>query len=663
MAEDIKLYKYFAEQVAKMGKIKRAWFTTFNLDISFFEKYILSALVGTPYKDLNTPYDYETINANLANEEESLDGEKTEVRVFYDYRMLRTEGRQKQTSVHLHPVEISKVSNLKQNKFKDGVFHPKVVLLESYNGEYWLMVSSANLSLGGWSNNREAFCAEYIKNAKIGRELGLFFESIAHSVKDFKNNALINKLLNGKFGAEDSNWRFLSSFSNETLIEHLNRTDSRLDLKVWSPYFGDDLPELITAIQEEYFGEIDIIPAINEHQKIRITENLYNECKAMNNLNFKQDKLPTAAKEAFVHAKVWLTPKTLAIGSWNMTRAGMNLSKKSNNNIEAGIVYDLTPKQYASIIASNPLDKLKSPSHYKEAELALEKEELLDKFNLSIDLVLDWEEQVLKLQYPTYTTLIKELDENDIIKLPGFGKQRISVLSDGKINFRNHAIQFLTDRFFEIENKQGKILYKGYIREIGLASRPISRFENIDDYLKGWVKERPEDKTELHRLAYSVSDEFSDDLGSQTKTILTASDQNAWFDSFYAFECILNCIQVARKMKVLSDRKMELKKIGRVLPGSLSELKLHLEKLIDLYKNDKALFTKSPLYLWFLVEKANYVFDCFNEAIVIADEQIVKIKNLNFEEVIDTKNLTKEEKGNLANWKRFVLRKIKNADH
>jgi hypothetical protein len=41
MAEGLKLYKHFIEQLSKLGPIKRAWFTTFNLEIGFFEKYIL----------------------------------------------------------------------------------------------------------------------------------------------------------------------------------------------------------------------------------------------------------------------------------------------------------------------------------------------------------------------------------------------------------------------------------------------------------------------------------------------------------------------------------------------------------------------------------------------------------------------------------------------
>ena len=39
MGEGVKLYRHFEQELLKIGKLKRAWFTTFNLDISFFEKY------------------------------------------------------------------------------------------------------------------------------------------------------------------------------------------------------------------------------------------------------------------------------------------------------------------------------------------------------------------------------------------------------------------------------------------------------------------------------------------------------------------------------------------------------------------------------------------------------------------------------------------------
>ena len=76
MAEVIKLYKHFTEQINKIGKPKRAWFTTFNLDIHFFEKYILSSLLGYSFKELKSPYEYEALNAHLANDQEALEDDK-----------------------------------------------------------------------------------------------------------------------------------------------------------------------------------------------------------------------------------------------------------------------------------------------------------------------------------------------------------------------------------------------------------------------------------------------------------------------------------------------------------------------------------------------------------------------------------------------------------
>ena len=73
MSEGIKLYKHFTEQLGNMGKVKRAWFTTFNLDISFFEKYILSSLQGVSYETIRSPLDYEALSVNLSNDEDVIE--------------------------------------------------------------------------------------------------------------------------------------------------------------------------------------------------------------------------------------------------------------------------------------------------------------------------------------------------------------------------------------------------------------------------------------------------------------------------------------------------------------------------------------------------------------------------------------------------------------
>ncbi len=72
-------------------------------------------------------------------------------------------------------------------------------------------------------------------------------------------------------GQNKSRWYFFSSFSPERFIDQINYSEDKLPLRVWSPYFADDLPKLIDNLQEDHFETIEIIPAKNEMQKIRIT--------------------------------------------------------------------------------------------------------------------------------------------------------------------------------------------------------------------------------------------------------------------------------------------------------------------------------------------------------------------------------------------------------
>lgn len=658
MAEGIKLYKHFVDQVEKMGKIKRAWFTTFNLDISFFEKYMLSALMGVSYVDLKSPYDYEALNINLVNDEESLDEEKMEVKVFYDYRALKVCGKPKQTSVHLHPIDIKQIKGLNPSlNFVDGVFHPKITLIETLAGEYWMMATSANLTFGGWAKNRESFFCEKVTDRHNARELREFFLNIISSIKDDGSNIIPPRIFGNTFPRETAKWHFFSSFNTGRFIDQINYSDAAISLRVWSPYFAEDLPELIETIQLEHFDSIEIIPAKNENQKIRITEVAYNDCIKDNTVSFKQDKLTFSASEAFVHAKLWLTPKAMAIGSWNMTKSGMNESLKATNNVEAGIIYQLSSGEYETIIDQHAVSNLKSPAHFNVEELNKEKEDILDPFTITVDLVADWDKMQLQLQNPSFSRLLKQVKEDDYIIIPGLGKQKIKILQ-APIDFRSYSRIFLTDRFFEIESKTGDTLYKGYIREIGLASRPINSFGNIDDYLKGWVVEKPEDKQELHRLAYPVEEENGDELSANTRKILSGNDQNAWFTSFHAFECIINRINHTRTLYAV-ERKIELKRIGRVLPGSLSELRNHLENLMNVFREDKPQFLKSPIYLWFLIEKANYVFTCFNEEIKLQSECIRPLKNLKFSEILKEEEIKSIGKDNLEKWKNYIIKKMK----
>jgi hypothetical protein len=656
MGEGVKLYRHFEQELLKIGKLKRAWFTTFNLDISFFEKYILTAVLGSSYLNLKIPQDYESLNESLANDLADLDGEKVEVKVFYDFRALMHTGRPKQTTLPIYAIDVKELNSKNKLRFNEGVFHPKVCILESYKGEFWLLVSSANLTFGGWSKNRESFFLEKITNSEVALEVSQFFKTVSAPFSELKNNLLFKELNNKKnFLEATSNWQFSSSFSEKKFVEHILPYNTIPFLRTWSPYFAKDLDQLLKT---HFSGveEIEIIPDKNINNKIRISQEAYAACLEMNGLTFKQEKLHPSVLESLVHAKVWLTNSILAIGSWNMTKSGMNVSDKRNNNVEAGVIIQLNKDAFVKAMQQANVSDLIAPEHYKEEELENEKDGLLNSFTVTADVLINWDKLIIELMHPTYELLLEKISQSSFISLPGLGKIPIQQLKTG-ISFRQSTKSFLMDRYFEIEN-DGKILFSGYLRESGLSNRPTHRFESLDDYLKGWVLERPEDKKELHRLNFTQEDDINgQELFANSQQILSGTGQNAWFTSFFAFECIAHRIKETIALKD-KERNQQLKLIGRVLPGSLTELKGHLSNLSELYLEDPKNFAKSPIYLWFLIEKANQLIANFNSLIEIENEQIENIKNLPWDEILSKEIIAQVGTDKLHDWKDYLMKKM-----
>ena len=64
---------------------------------------------------------------------------------------------------------------------------------------------------------------------------------------------------------------------------------------------------------------------------------------------------------------------------------------------------------------------------------------------------------------------------------------------------------------------------------------------------------------------------------------------------------------------------MRLRKIGRVVPGNISEIKKHL-----LHEQDQIgkSFSENGIYLWFIVSKFNTVIDYYNRAVKMDEECI-----------------------------------------
>ncbi|HDZ0806962.1 TPA: hypothetical protein RRT88_005154, partial [Klebsiella pneumoniae] len=96
----MKLLDVFKKQIADMGMLKRVWLTTFNLDISFVETWVLPAVLG-----MDPPVsrmDYEGLQRAL--NESGID-----FRIYCDPRMIAKE-KPKRTSIAVYPVSVRKLA-------------------------------------------------------------------------------------------------------------------------------------------------------------------------------------------------------------------------------------------------------------------------------------------------------------------------------------------------------------------------------------------------------------------------------------------------------------------------------------------------------------------------------------------------------------------------
>lgn len=665
---DVKLYKHFVERIKPLGKIKRAWFTTFNLDINFFEKYILSAVLGESPDNLRHPVHYESLSALLASSEAELtitktDSKadssleaKTEVKVFYDFRMLEGNG-EKRTTVELYPINPQNFTVKGNKSFYNGVFHPKVILLETHRGEIWLMVSSANLTFGGWSHNREAFFFDKVNTYNL-RLLGDFFEGFINPIyKDkFAQNGLFLGFGKNRPDTNPTNWEFTSSFNQKGLLDLLRTDKNDIPLRVWSPYFAKDLKDVIATLKNQRFTGFTLVPAQNKNGKIDIVQE---DILKDSTIALHQDKLPSEAFDSLVHAKVWLTPEKLGIGSWNMTHAGLGLDKNSKNNIEAGVVIYLNSEQYEQIATAYPTVSINDPKFSTADELDDAEDELSgDRFQLSMDVVLDWNKHEVRIEFPKFSDLSSYANEGAKMRLAGFGQRLLTDFRQTKsIALGDVYKHFLKDRGYTLLSKSGKVLFRGFLREVGLAYRPVNSFENLDDLFKGWVSEKPEARTELHIFGSETFRSELETLAAKSQSTVTS---NAWFSTFYAFEAMQARLQAALKSQPREERIKQLRQIGMVLPGNFKELRAFLDKELSAYKVNKKTYP-SPIYLWFKIEKANALIDKYNKALGSRekDAHISPLKNFGFKEAIgvNSKNVKYYQYHSWENFIKTELRK------
>ena len=619
MQSGIQLYSHWKSRMEEMGRVRTAWFTAYNLDIGFFEKYILSALVGIDARDMSRPEDYEAISNSLSEESGR---ERIDARVFYDARALINTGKPKLTTVDLHAID----PQLIDKRFAGGVFHPKVALFENDHGQFWLLTGSFNMTLSGWARNRESFFLQPIEDSENALEVFTFFSRLASHCK-VESLDVLQRLRRVKSDTT-ATWKFRSSLSESFWLDDLRRKGQGSDMRIWSPYFGESLPDLIAQLHDRGWSVLEVIPATNESQKIRIEADNYSAASKL--VQFMREDVTGVDPDVFVHAKVWLTSNSVAIGSWNMTQAGMNLSPGGGNNIEAGVVVSLSTGERQAIEKTARISKLDNPVCCDGGELKDDPDNPGIAPTFVVDLLLDWEHRHVSLLSPSYDELREQLKTGGSISIAGLGNIPVSRWKEAQ-SIQSFEMRFLTDRYFTVKDETGKSIYQGYMRERGLSFRPVNGYQNLSDCMMSWFTETPERHSEWQVVNYSG--EVIEGIDTQRLTDLKTHNYQGWFNSFYALECLKKSITEAKKN---DDRDVRLRKIGRVIPGNITEIKKHL-----LHEQEQAgkSFSENGIYLWFIVSKFNAVIDYYNRAVKANEEFIepLPLPEKEFKELLQSK--------------------------
>ncbi len=619
MAEGVKLYHEFTSFLKKRSKLKVAWFTTFNFSISFFERYILSALADTDYKNLRSLKDYEALNQRLFGEEEDV----LNVKVFHDYRALRPEV--KKTSVPIVGVNPQELDS----KFRNGVFHPKVILIVDEDDKGWIITGSANLSMSAWTSNSECIVFKEIEDKRNAKQIIDFYRKLITSEEDHE----LLDALNLKWQRElqdESNWLFQHSLGGASFIEQFPVVDK--NIHVWSPYFSDDVPEIIndTLLNAK---SVNIIPDHSEKDTVKISKEVVDKLCANERVQFHKDQHDYGDYKPMVHAKVWLSENKLGIGSWNFTYAGLNISN-GRSNVEAGVIQSISDEDYNSILSSSKLELKSKVQGVEQSDLEEERQQLIQDWTMSCQIIADWGTYMYRAIFPESV-----ISTEYFVELPGINERvQLDKLNHG-ISFKDNYRNVLKDRVFNVYNDQreGKKVFMGMINEIKASERPSIGFESIDDLIRAWSDGRPENKQGQHDLNYTDDLETGEELQKSIEEKLKGDYSQAWFSMFLAFE------QIKERLEEAKNNPKELRILGFKMPGSVMQLREHLNRLKIIHGTEESEIT-SP-YMWFLIEEGNQIIKQYNE-FSKNELTIEHVKQININATVDVKQLTQ--------WLKFI---------
>lgn len=484
----MKLYLEYTNAIKKIGKINRAYFTTFNIDSEFVEKYILPPLLNEDIPD--NKFSLEDLNLSLMKKI------KPDIKFFYDVNMLLS--YEKRTLVEFHPILVT-----------SGFFHPKVIYLEGADISY-LFVGSGNLTYSGWGKNIEAFkVVEITNNENLRNQVLNFYDEVFNMAglkinRKTKRKAIYDNKIDFVYSARQD--------SSSWFLKNLNLNSS---LQVYSPYFSDDLDNLFTSEQFQGLSTIDIVPDLIGNVKIRL-KLLPEDPRISFYVNKKPDNV------SINHSKIWISEKKYAIGSYNCTEAAL-----FGKNVEASLI-----EEFNDINDFKLLSKNKIIPQNAESDEEMDEVPGIKKFKAIYRLVANWELRTLK-----FYEVISSVDIKNIkILLPSLSETVSHKELDNFLSIKKEQIfrALIKNKNFIVKDEKNELLFEGFIVEIEAtqSNRVSLQAETLDDIFLSFQDEKnPTSGKSLDRKNLNF-----DNADEQTYNKKSSQNNLNYFNMFNGFK-------------------------------------------------------------------------------------------------------------------------------
>ncbi|MEN4918551.1 phospholipase D-like domain-containing protein [Achromobacter spanius] len=582
----MKLLDALRQQVKTLGKLRRAWFTTFNLSLPFFETHVLPVLLeaDTPVNRM----DFE--NMQLLMAESGVD-----LRIFCDLRMMEAD-QLKRTALLVHGVLPQWFG--REDFDKESLFHPKVIFLEDEHGRMVLGTGSANLTVSGWGRNQEVFIFRQVSSNDQYQQIKRFFEPLL-AAAGVSGEPLLG--VRRRFHGKDAAWRFVHSFERQSFLQALLANTHAERLTVWSPYFSRDLAALLAKIRELGGGDLNfsIVPdrVGNRHLRTPWSDGIQGMLDN-DELVFHDRPLPRGDAIEMTHAKLWLASgrqACLAVGSWNCTSRGS--ASFDLRNVEAGILLNVPP---GTEVAGLPL-KL-SKKDFSDEEMLEEEELELPPYLLPFELHVhfDWEQG----RYEVQGWLQEDIAAvGYTLRLPGVKRplklewkaRRINgalplepitlELADNEALLADHSYQVWCD---------GAVAYRGLVIETGQAHRRAQGYDSLKDLLNDLVNGIESGSSGTSGLRTILRNVDLPDDRPAPLPLGVSGEGLSYFRLFHAFE------KFGQRLRE-SNSRPDLERLLFVMPGSLQELVCKVNEQV-------AASVGSAVFRWMLLQEADSLY-------------------------------------------------------